>query len=150
MLFKSSLMCSRSSVTSSLDTREMSSTTLCCMARHVLFSSWKTTCASALLNYYGTFSPDEYRKDIIMYIQTYKINRITDMQYMRCLYCFTLLWWCLDSKYLDFYYGLLLQWWVLRTWNILVRRKENGMLHAGLEPIQPTWAPQLNMSEKLC
>lgn len=56
MLFKSSLTCSSSSVTSSLETREMSSTTLCCMARHVLFSSWHTRCFSymkciSVLNY---------------------------------------------------------------------------------------------------
>lgn len=39
MLLRSSLTCSSSSVTSSLETREISSTTLCCMALHVLFSS---------------------------------------------------------------------------------------------------------------
>lgn len=41
MLLRSSLTCSSSSVTSSLDTQEMSSTILCCMARHVRFSSYK-------------------------------------------------------------------------------------------------------------
>lgn len=40
ILLRSSLTCSSSSVTSSLDTRLISSTTLCCMARHVRFSSW--------------------------------------------------------------------------------------------------------------
>lgn len=39
MLLRSSLTCSSSSVTSSFDTREMSSTTRCCIARHVLCSS---------------------------------------------------------------------------------------------------------------
>lgn len=40
MLLRSSLTCSSSPVTSSLETREISSTTLCCIALHVLFSSW--------------------------------------------------------------------------------------------------------------
>ncbi len=41
MLLRSSLTCRSSSVTSSLDTREMSSTILCCIALHVLFNSLK-------------------------------------------------------------------------------------------------------------
>lgn len=40
-LFKSSFTCSSSSVTSSLDTREISSTILCCMALQVRFNSYE-------------------------------------------------------------------------------------------------------------
>lgn len=50
MLLRSSFACRSSSVTSSLETREISSTTLCCIARHVLFSSLTECHMNRLIN----------------------------------------------------------------------------------------------------
>lgn len=50
MLLRSSLTCNSSSVTSSLETREISSTTRCCIALHVLFSSLKDWDVNRLIN----------------------------------------------------------------------------------------------------
>lgn len=50
MLLRSSLTCRSSSVTSSLETREISSTTRCCIALHVLFSSFTVWHSNRLIN----------------------------------------------------------------------------------------------------
>lgn len=64
MLLRSSLTCSSSSVTSSLETREISSTTLCCIARHVRFSSfrgWHTNTKVELMDKQTENTPAEKR-----------------------------------------------------------------------------------------